>query len=331
MTFASVIGHAPIVDLLRHAAARGRVPQSLIFAGPDGVGKRVVALALAQAVNCPHRRDGDACGTCATCLRIARGQYPDVTTIDKGSEASIKIRVVRERLLDAVAYRPFEGARKVYIIDQAEEMTLEAQDALLKTLEEPPSAAILILITAFPDTLLATIRSRCRRLRFGWLTEEDVVRVLVEREGLEPAAARGLAAASGGSVARALAEQSGSFDDDRRAALALLAAAQGGAIPPRLKAAGALAQHGSKRRDRDATQERLGIVLSLLRDLAALAADDGRVPLANEDVAGDLRDLAPAFSLPRVSAAYSSVEQASRHLDRNASPKIVADWLAVVI
>ena len=178
------------------------------------------------------------------------------------------------------------------------------------------------------DTLLATIRSRCRRLRFGWLTEADVARVLVEREGVAAAAAAGLAAASGGSVSRALAEQSGGFEDDRDAALALLEAARARAIPPRLKAAAALAQHGSKRRDREALQERFGIVLSLLRDLGALAAG-GTVPLANDDVAGALRELAPAFTLDRVSAAFTSVERASQHLERNASPKIVADWLAV--
>ena len=97
-----------------------RVPQSLLFAGPDGVGKRTVALALAQAVNCPNRTDGDACGTCSTCDRIARGLHSDVTLIDTGDEASIKIRTLRERVLDALGYRPFEAERRVYIVDQAD-------------------------------------------------------------------------------------------------------------------------------------------------------------------------------------------------------------------
>jgi DNA polymerase-3 subunit delta' len=325
--FSTIIGHAPAVDLLRQAVSRGRVPQSLLLAGPEGVGKRAVALALAQAVNCPQSANGDACGRCPTCVRIARGQHSDVTFIEKGDEASIRIKQVRERILDVVGYRPFEARRRVYIIDPADEMTVETQDALLKTLEEPPSAAMLILVTAWPDTLLATILSRCRRLRFGLLSESDVARVLLERMRIEPAAARALAAASGGSVARALAGQKGHFEGDREAALAVLAAARGNAIGPRLKASAALAQHGSKRRDREALGTRLAIVATLLRDLGVLASASG-IALANADIAEQIRPLAAAYPLARVTEAFAIVTRAEEVLQRNASPKIVADWMA---
>ena len=121
MPFASIVGHTHVVTLLRRAVAAGRVPQSLLIAGPDGVGKRTLALALAQAVNCPRRRDGDACGVCPTCQRIARGQHSDVTLVTLDGEASIKIDKIRERVLHVVGYRPFEAERRVYIIDPAEE------------------------------------------------------------------------------------------------------------------------------------------------------------------------------------------------------------------
>src|SRR5262249_32359587 len=103
----------------------------------------------------------------STCERIFRSQHSDVVMLDRGDEASIKIRALRERVLEVIGYRPFEAARRVYVIDPADDLTDEAQDALLKTLEEPPSAAILILVTAYPDMLHPTIQSRCRRLRFG--------------------------------------------------------------------------------------------------------------------------------------------------------------------
>ena len=148
MPLASIIGHAPAIDLLRQAVRRRRVPQSLLLAGPEGTGKRAIAVALAQAVNCRQPADGDACGACSNCVRIARNQFSDVTIIEKGDEASIKIRTLRERVLEPVGYRPFEGARRVYIIDPADAMTREAQDALLKTLEEPPPAEMLILNSA---------------------------------------------------------------------------------------------------------------------------------------------------------------------------------------
>lgn len=249
--------------------------------------------------------------------------------IDRGDEASIKIRTVRERILEVIGYRPFEGARRVYVIEPADALTREAQDALLKTLEEPPSAAILILISAFPDTLLPTIQSRCRRIRCGLLSEADVARVLTERAGVDRAKAKTLAAASGGSVARALAEQSGPFEGDREAALDFLTAQRGG-VAERLKASATLTQHGSRRRDREAMAARLAIVQSLLRDLAAMGVS-GDVPLANSDLIDALQDLAPAFPAERLPEAFFAISRAEAALDRYASPKIVADWLAVTL
>jgi DNA polymerase-3 subunit delta' len=331
MPLSSVLGHRPVIDLLRQAVRRERVPQALLFAGPDGVGKRTVALALAQAVNCPNAKDGDACGACSTCQRIARGQHSDVTFLDPGGEASIKIRTLRERVLDVLGYRPFEAKRRVYIIDTADALTDEAQDALLKTLEEPPSASMLILITAYPDTLRPTIQSRCRRLRFGPLAEADVAAVLVDRCGVDRANARALAAASGGSVAQALAEKAGELEEDRRAAFELLlSAARGPNVTSRLKAATMLVQNESDRRDREALGMRFAVAASLLRDLGVLATG-GSTALANADVETDLRRLAASYDLRRVAAAFAALSQAQRALDRNASPKIVADWVAVTI
>jgi DNA polymerase-3 subunit delta' len=329
MPLADVIGHAPVIRLLRQAVSRQHVPQSLLFAGPSGVGKRTVALALAQAVNCPKRgaAGDDACGACPTCQRIARGMHSDVVLVDRGDEASIKIKEIRDRVLDAVGYRPFEAARRVFIIDSADDMGVEAQDALLKTLEEPPPSAILILVTAFPDALRPTIQSRCRRLRFGPLAEAEVARVLVERAGIDRARAKALAAASGGSVDRAIGAESGDLDADREAAFALVRAARG-RVGDRLKAATAFAKNESDRRDREAMGERLVLVGSILRDLGALAS--GRPgALANADREGDLRALASSFDLGRLLDGYAAVEQAQAALGRNAGPKIVADWVAL--
>jgi DNA polymerase-3 subunit delta' len=326
--FSDIIGHAPLVALLRQAVSKNRVPQSLLFAGPEGVGKRTVAMALAQAVNCPQRQNGDACGTCSTCQRIARGQHSDVTVLDRGDEASIKIRMLRERVLESVHYRPFEASRRVFIIDPADAMTVEAQDALLKTLEEPPSAAIIILVSAYADTLQPTILSRCRRLRFGVLVEADVARML-KAQGDDAGAAPRLAARAGGTVSRAQTGQD-EFDEDRTAALGLLVAARGPAVVARLKAAAALTRHDSDRRDREALSDRLAVLLSLLRDLSAIGASSA-LPLAHADLAGDLSGLVSAFGTERVLSAFAAVEAADDALGRNASPKLVADWIAVTI
>jgi DNA polymerase-3 subunit delta' len=331
--FASIVGHAQVVNLLRRAAAAGRVPQSLLISGPEGVGKRTVAIALAQAVNCPKRRDGDSCGVCATCVRIEKGQHSDVVVVNKGDEASIKIATLRDRLLHVIGYRPFEAERRVYIIDPADDVTPEAQAALLKTLEEPPPAAILMLLSAYPDTLLATVQSRCRRLRLGPLSERDVARVLVERCNVERSRAGALAAVSGGSVSHALELADGDSDlaDDREAALGLIAAtARGSNVLVRLKAAAALTQLPKNRRAREGVGARLAMAASIVRDLGALAAGDTG-PLANADLTDDLRRLAPSFDLARLSAAFSALTRAQADLERSASPKVVADWVAMTI
>jgi DNA polymerase-3 subunit delta' len=209
-------------------------------------------------------------------------------------------------------------------------LTEQAQDGLLKTLEEPPSTAILILISARPDTLVPTIQSRCRRLRFGPLDDADVAKILMATEKMDASRARMLAAAAGGSVARALAESEGEIADDRDAAMGVLRAAAGsrGAVPARLKAAANLAQHGSDRRDREALGARLAIVSSLLRDLGAVSS--GQLPLvANADLAEDLKAIARTFDGRRAVEAFDRIVEAQEALSHNASPKIVADWVTL--
>src|SRR5690242_10872949 len=193
MPFRDVIGHRKLVALLSRSIERDSIPPSLIFAGPSGVGKRLVALASAQALNCldPRRASSrssdaieyDACGVCAACTRIERGLHPDVVILEPGDSGSIKVDAVRD-VVDRAGYRPFEGRRRVVIIDEADALVPQAQNALLKTLEEPPSSSIFILVTARPDSLLPTVRSRCIRLWFaadGAGAVDEEARAVAER------------------------------------------------------------------------------------------------------------------------------------------------------
>src|SRR4051794_11857828 len=137
MPFREIAGHRPVLELLARATARGTLPQSLVFAGPEGVGKRRTAVALAQVLNCERvvttAEGSDACGTCAACARIARGVHADILVIEPGDTGAIKVDQVRQAI-DRAAYRPFEGRRRVVMVDQADALMSEAQNALLKTL-----------------------------------------------------------------------------------------------------------------------------------------------------------------------------------------------------
>lgn len=328
MPFREIAGHEHLKTLIARAALRGSLPPSLIFAGPSGIGKAMVALALAQFVNCLSPAGEDACGECASCRRIVRDVHADVMRIAPGDSGSIKIDQIRDAI-ERSAYRPFEGRRRVVIIDQAEQMVLQAQDAILKTLEEPPNASTFILVTDTPDMLLPTIRSRCQRLRFGRLSPADVAEVLLHGHGYAEADAHAAASLSDGSVGQALEEGSEDFAEARDAALQLLETVADHP-PPARRIAGSMGLPGATRgkADRHALGQSLRALSSMLRDLGALDAQAEERALANADLRPRLERLRRAFDSRRTLDAFAAVDRALNALDRNASPKIVADWLA---
>jgi len=203
-TFAAVQGHARIADFLRAAVRNQRLAHAWLFAGPDGIGKRSVALALAAWVHCAAGGD-DACGVCPACRQIAAGSHPDVQLVGvPAGKKEIGVDRVRE-LKRFMQLRPMLGSTKVAIIDDAPLLTLAAQNALLKTLEEPPDHSLLILIASSPDALLPTVRSRCQRLRFAPLPVDVVAGIVATAAGVDAAAARELAVLAEGSPGRAVA------------------------------------------------------------------------------------------------------------------------------
>jgi DNA polymerase-3 subunit delta' len=324
MPFREIAGHRHLFELLTGAAARGSLPPSLIFAGPDGVGKRMTAVALAQFVNCPQPMAGDACGRCASCTRVARMIHSDVLLIEPGDTGAIKVDQVRDAI-ERTGYRPFEGRRRVVIIDDADAMLGEAQNALLKTLEEPPSSSMFVLVTSRPDMLLPTVRSRCQQLRFGRVGAEEIAEVLAGAHGYSPVEARAAASAADGSVGQALEGGADEFIEAREAAADVLQRVAG-SLDPRRRLDGAKVLAGAG--DRDELRRRLRALASMLRDMSVLGvrADDHH--LANADLAADLRRLSGSFDPERITAAFAAVDRALEAVDRNASPKIVADWLA---
>ncbi len=335
MPFSRIVGHRRLVSLLSRAIARDTLPPALLLAGPAGVGKRRVAVAAAAAVNCLQpvaapELERDACGVCASCRRISRAVHPDVIVLEPGDTGTIRIEEVRE-VIKKANYRPFEARRRVVIIDEADALVPAAQNALLKTLEEPPSASIFLLVSSLPDSLLPTIRSRCPRLRFGALSPAEIAAALMRDHGYAEAEARAVAADADGSLGGALSARSADLTDARDAAQRLLEQAARVADPARrLDAARDLV---SKRPTFAAEREQLAACLraaaSLLRDLGLIAADAHSQAIANVDLRAQLERLQAAFDGDRSLRAYHAVDQALAALERNASPKVVADWVVL--
>jgi DNA polymerase-3 subunit delta' len=330
MPFSEVFGHTRPLGLLSRSIARGSLPPSLLFTGPEGVGKRLVAQAVAEALNCLSPRGHDACGTCPACRRIAKGTHPDVLVIEPPDAGATKIELVRPAIA-ATAYKPFEGRRRVVIVDAAERLTDDAASALLKSLEEPPPASVFILVTSRPETLLATIRSRCSQLRFGRLVAADVARLLTERHGYESDDAHAMAAVADGSPGRALEAGSRAHRAARSAALSALRTVAAASSPKaRLQAAAGLtAGKPSPAGEREELATRIAMLASLLRDLALVSQGGRDGALANEDLSADLHELGATFGCERSLRAFAAADRATAALRRNASPKIVAAWLSV--
>jgi DNA polymerase-3 subunit delta' len=334
MPFRDVIGHRRLVGLLQRAVARESLPPSLIFAGPQGVGKRLTAVAVAQTLNCTSRISPtttaiDACGECAACSRIARAVHPDVLILEPGETGSIKIEPVRDAI-GRSAYRPFEGRRRVVIVDDADALVAQAQNALLKTLEEPAAASVFVLITSRPDMLLPTVRSRCPQLRFGPLSIEELVTAL-ERRGKPAEEARAVAAIADGSLGHALRANADDFVEARSIAervLEQLAPVPGAS--ERIDAARLLLTNtGSGVGDRGTVASYLMSAASLLRDAEAMAAGVDAGMLANSDVAPAIEQMSRAYRGERGVRAFEAIDRALLALDRNAGIKIVADWVAL--
>jgi DNA polymerase III subunit delta' len=304
MPFRDVPGHRRLTELLARSIRHDTLPPSLLFVGPSDGGARDTAIALAQTLNCLDAsrfapKDGaleaDACGQCSACTRIARGIHPDVLLVEPGDTGSIKIEQVRD-VVERTAYRPFEGRRRIVIIDHAEAMPETGQNALLKTLEEPPPSSVFLLITALPDQLLPTVRSRMIRLSFA-----DLGKATSDDESLEIAGGVLAQAAAGGDASRRL-----------EAAKDLLATS------------GGVGAH-----DRDQLGAHLRAMASLLRDIAALATGADPRVLAHADARPSLARLVNAFRGERSVRAFAAVDRALAALEANAGVKVVADWVVL--
>src|SRR5262245_13505769 len=223
MGFDEIIGQQKQLATLRAAIANGRLHHAYLFLGPEGVGKRLTALALAKALHCAEMQN-EYCGECINCRRIEDRNHPDVRLIEAASaKKEISIQQVRD-LERELNYRSFTGRRKIAIIDPATSLNLSSQNALLKTLEEPPQTSLIILIAANEGSLLPTLRSRCLRLRFAPLPRHESSSYLQARERMDENEAECLAALSMGSMGAALALKNAELSEKRKTWTGMLGA-----------------------------------------------------------------------------------------------------------
>ncbi len=324
MPFASLVGNERIKKLLRRAVMEGRVSQGLIFAGPTGVGKHKFALALAQAINCENPKEGDACGHCPQCCKIAESEHVDVATISPDGQF-IKIGQMRGMSSDA-QFRPYEGRRRVFILDEAHRLKMEAANSILKILEEPPSTSLIILVTSKPYSLIETIRSRCQMLSFAPLADRELESFLAINYRRPAEDTRLLARLARGSIGRALEIDLGQYKEKRRLMIEIVEAVSIRRDTVRLLNA---AEYMSRKLEREEFENHLDTLLVLLMDVFHLKLGRPTDSLTNADIPDHLVRIAEAVSLELIIDWVERIEELLISLTRNLNRHVAMDAMFV--
>lgn len=348
MSLAQVQDQAVPTRLLRNIITQGRIPNGLLFWGPEGVGKQYAALEFAKALSCQEGA-GDACDECLSCRKITNGNHPDVKIIGPTSRSREILKAGIDFINDLASYRPFEANYRVIIIEEADRMRFEAQNHFLKTLEEPPSKTLFILMTASPRKLLPTIRSRCQQVRFGALQPETVKTLLSQHRAISPDIAEAIAAVSQGQMSRAF----DLVDTDRRTIIADVLARLGDQEDPiilaaefakHLKAEAELIKSKIKTESQEeidpkemskedleeqkqaqealiralirrATMENLYLMETWYRDVLVFHNTNGSGRILNTDLTGQLSKVSPA----KITEKFKAIEKAWLYTERNLS------------
>jgi DNA polymerase-3 subunit delta' len=309
---------------LARVADADRLHPCLLFEGPQGVGKRAAAMWLAQRVNCEAEDGPRPCGACWSCRQIPQGRHPDIVEVGLDPDRTAPIISVKQArvLTSSLVLRPFHAKRRFVIIDPAEAMTVEAANALLKTFEEPPEDTGFVLVTSQPSRLLATVRSRSQRVRFG-PTPPDVLVPWLEARGLPDAVA--LARLSEGCPGAALALADGGVEAERDARDAVVAALEG-PLEARFQFVEKLVK-GDRATWRKRVDRTLGAIETLSRDALLFAAQGDQAPLMSLDRPELVRRWAGALGVPGAGRVGEAVGRARADLDRFVNGRLVMDHL----
>ncbi len=316
MTFDQILGHDRQKEILSRALENGRLAHAYLFSGPDGIGKRLMALALARAVVCHEQR---GCGNCQACRKIDHQNHPDLHVLEPDG-SSIKIEQVRAFQKD-LNLKPLEASHKICLIEEADSMTVGAANALLKTLEEPRGDTLLILLTAHPNRLLETIRSRCQLLPFTRHPNSRIQAQLEKQLNIDPTESHILAALSEGSFKKAFGKDRQLYLEERRKLLKTLTGLTTGSILPILDFAEQIAA------DKSVLPDILEIFQAFYRDVMMMLQGRGDDDLVNLDLKEKIRRVANRENLTSILAKLDALIEVRRQLDRNVNRQLAMEVL----
>lgn len=339
--FENLTGNQRVKEILRRMIASRRVPGSLLFAGEEGVGKKLFALELAKSLNCRQPVGHEACNVCSSCKRIMEFALPSSDDRDAHKkivwsahpDVGLARPYNRAILVDAMRdlereanFRPYEGDARIFLIEDAERLNEAASNALLKTLEEPPHTSHLILLTSRPAALLPTVRSRCQTIRFSPLAPAEIESYLLadKTRQLSKEDARLLAHAARGSIGRALSTELEPYRQRREAMLDVLNALALTRDRARLLRA---SEELTDAKRKEEYEPRLDALETLIHDAWTLCLDAPPAQLVNQDLSAQLKKIAAGVSSRRAARWLSQIETHRRGLGVNINRKVATDAL----
>lgn len=322
MKWTDIIGHKGHVAMLRHMESSKRMPHAVLFTGPNGIGKVMVAKVLAAALLCSHEGDRP-CGSCPSCQQMSYGNHPDFLSVAPEG-ATIKIEQIRI-LQQEASLAPYSSQRRVCIIDGAELMTTQAANSLLKILEDPPGEIIFILIAANRQMLLTTIISRCMAISFQPLSDEVLAQALIDK-GYVPEQAEVAARLSGGRMGIALGVLAPEGFALRNRALEIMEDLLEARMEKVWQTAALL-----EKMERNEVLQIIRYVTYILRDILLLVTGQGRQLLFNIDVFQELSELADRWNEGQLVKAIKAVEAARRAFQANANTRLTSEALLIKI
>jgi DNA polymerase-3 subunit delta' len=318
LSFKDIRGEASAIAFLKNAVSAGRVASAYIFLGVSGCGKMLAAMNFAKLLNCAGPADGEPCEACASCVKINARSHPDVKIFEKeDGKSEFGIDVVLEAVR-SITLKPYEARKKVFVIDDADMMSEEASNAVLKTLEEPPQDSILILIVEDIRSISQTIRSRSQTVKFFPMPVRDIEDILTREHRLPHDTAAILAGLSQGSIGKALRYSKNGFLEKRDRVIDGLRA-------------GKLLDSDLEKAKRSELVEYLDIMLSWYRDVLvtkAYGAASG-APILNADRSREAAKDAASFSFAYLDKAVNAIADTRSDLDKNANTKLAMNVLGI--
>lgn len=339
--FADLIGNDAAKQVMKRFIAGRRLPNSLIFAGDEGVGKRQFALAAIRAMLCRNTVDSEPCGVCSICKRVGEFAIPSEDDKDAHKlviwsghrDVGTVISYKRSILVDAIRsleteanFRPYEAESRFFIIDDADKMNDAAANALLKTLEEPPETSHLFLITSRPDSLLQTIRSRCQILRFSPAERSQVEQFLIEQKAYSHDEARLASALSHGSIGRSLSINA---DEYRRRGERMMAVVNNAIGARDITTLLKISEEMNDAKNKDGFESEIDLLESLLHDIWRVAKTGDHSAIINTEYSATLTSLAEQSSSKSIPSWIEDIERLRSELNVNVNRKVATDSLFV--